>query len=97
VNDPQSVTSATIPVRVVPVDQVSADLPIRIPADETVPRASEGEAHNAADLSVSASGPPDLDSVLASLRSPDSVQAFSEVAEPGPGIDASDGADADGD
>lgn len=96
-NDPQGASSAVIPLRVVPVHQDSSDPATRIPADGTVPRAPEGEAHDVADLAAGAPGPRDLDSVLASLRGADSVLAFSEAAEPGPCTGSFDGPDGDAD
>lgn len=96
-NDPQGTSSAAIPLHVVPVLQDSSDPATRIPADGTGPRAPEGEAHDVVDLAVGAPGPRDLDSVLASLRGADSVQAFSEAAGPGPCTGAFDGPDGDAD
>jgi hypothetical protein len=96
-NDAHSVASAAIPVRVVPVGHAGSDPATLIPEDRTGPLASAGEPYDVTDLSINEPGPRDLDGVLASLRGDDSVQAFSEVAEPGPGVDAFDGAAGDGD
>jgi hypothetical protein len=90
----ENVTSDAVPVRLVSVNQISADPATRIPPDGLRPQAPGGEGIDANAFPADETDPGDLSKILNVLPGEDSTEAVIGVTEPGPYID---GLDDDGD
>lgn len=90
-------TGATMPVRLVAVNQAGAESVARIPPDMLCTYAPDGVAIDTNAYAADETDPRDLDKILAALRGGDSGQTYIGVAGPSPCPDAFGSADADGD